>query len=122
MNDFRFSQRSRDHLEDVDGRLAAVAGIALRLSPLDFAVIDGIRTEAQQEALVEAGASKTMDSAHLVGEAIDIMVYVNGKGRWEEHLYRKVHPAFEQAAEIVGIPLVWGGDWGWDFGHYEIVT
>jgi peptidoglycan L-alanyl-D-glutamate endopeptidase CwlK len=107
-------------LVGVDPRLAVIAGRALGKTPIDFVIIDGVRTEAEQREMVRTGASKTMNSKHLTGRAIDIMAWLNGKGRWEPELYQRIWPAFEAAAGELGLELVWGGSWGWDWGHIEL--
>lgn len=106
-----FSERSLKELTGVDARLVAVVSIALLESELDFAVVDGIRTKEEQEALVKAGASKTMYSMHLEGKAVDLAPYVNGKIRWELPAVCKVARGMQKASSQLGITLRWGGAW-----------
>lgn len=118
--EFRFSKRSLDVLNTVDQRLYDLANRALLYSEIDFGVISGLRTKQEQEHLMAIGASKTMNSKHLTGHAIDIMAWIDGRPCWEVGPYRLIHPAFEVAAHEIELPIKWGGEWGWDFGHYEI--
>ena len=108
---YKFSRRSLDRLEGVDERLQAVARQAVGLSRIDFGIIQGLRSEAQQKELVARGASKTMKSKHLVGEAIDCMAYINGRASWELSLYDDIADAIKEAATIVGCPVRWGASW-----------
>ncbi|HAS25155.1 MAG TPA: peptidase M15, partial [Vibrio sp.] len=46
------------------------------------------------------------------GCAVDFVVYdENGKVTWGFSYYEQVSWAFKQAADELGIPIVWGGDW-----------
>lgn len=111
MGRFRFGKRSERNLAGVDERLVQVARTALELSHLDFAVVDGLRTLAEQEKLVAQGRSQTMESRHLTGHAIDVVPWIGGAPRWEAPLFPEIAVAFGAAAERHGTPLRWGGAW-----------
>lgn len=85
------------------------AGIAVR-------IVCTRRTEEEQRHLVERGASKTMRSKHLTGDAIDVVpIEVMSLPNWSPN-----HPSWRKLGRIgTGLWLRWGGDWGWDFGHFE---
>lgn len=119
---FVFSARSRRALKGVHPDLVAVAEDALALSPIDFRVIEGLRSPARQAELVRAGASRTLNSRHLTGHAIDVVALVNGEVRWDWPLYPRIAAAFKQAARTRGVKLVWGGDWARlrDGPHFEL--
>lgn len=102
---------SRARLKQVHPALQKVVERAIQLTPLDFTITEGIRSVARQKELVKAGASKTMNSRHLTGHAIDFAVLVAGKVRWDWALYPRVADAFKRAAKELGIPIIWGGDW-----------
>jgi peptidoglycan LD-endopeptidase CwlK len=77
-------------------------------------VIDGLRTQEQQNEYVRTGASKTMNSMHLrqrdgYGHAVDLVPCVYGKPRWEWPLIFQVTAAVRQASIELQVPLVWGG-------------
>jgi peptidoglycan L-alanyl-D-glutamate endopeptidase CwlK len=108
---FKFSQRSLNNLKGVHPDLVRVVHRALALSPLDFVITEGLRTKARQAQLVEAGASRTMNSRHLTGHAIDYAVLVGGKVRWDWPLYRQMADVFKRAAVEKGVPIVAGADW-----------
>ena len=70
---FKFSNKSLEKLASVDVRLQTLAKKVLEITPIDFAITCGSRNKAEQEQLVKEGKSKTLNSKHLVGKAIDIM-------------------------------------------------
>lgn len=108
---FKLSQRSLDKLEGVDERLINVVKRAIELTDTDFGVICGLRTEEEQRALVEKGASKTMKSKHLEGNAVDLMAYVGGRGCWELSVYDNIAEAVQQAASEQDVAIRWGAAW-----------
>lgn len=118
---FRFSARSRAALQGVDLKLVAICDRALELSPTDFLITEGLRTRERQQALVARGASKTLNSRHLTGHAIDFAPIVNGAVSWAHKDFVPVADAFKAAAAELGTPIVWGGDWRWrDSTHIEL--
>jgi len=119
----KWSQRSLDSLNGVHPDLRRVMDRALQESPLDFTVIEGLRTAARQKQLVARGASKTMNSRHLTGHAVDLLpIGPDGKGRFDWPLYYKLAPVVKAAAKAEGVAIVWGGDWKSfkDGPHFEL--
>ena len=108
---FKLSQRSLDKMEGVDTRLVAVAKAAIGHTKTDFGVICGLRTIEEQRELYNKGASKTMKSKHIDGNALDLMAYVGSRGSWEIKLYDDIADAVKQAAIDVGVPVRWGAAW-----------
>jgi peptidoglycan LD-endopeptidase CwlK len=106
-----FSARSVKSLQGVHPDLVRVMRRALRLSALDFMVIEGLRTIERQRQLVAKGASQTMRSRHLTGHAVDIVPVVGGSIRWDWPLYHRLAVAVKQAAIDEGVSIEWGGDW-----------
>ena len=104
--------------------LRRVIDRALQDSPLDFVVIEGLRTRKRQEQLVASGASQTMNSRHLTGHAVDLLPLdpTTGKGEFAWPLYDQLGPAVKTAARKEGVPIVWGGDWTSfkDGPHFEL--
>lgn len=119
---FAFGERSIKNLAGVNADLVRVAHKALSLSQIDFAVIEGLRTKARQAELMAAGASKTMNSRHITGHAIDIAPIIGGKIRWDWPLFDELAKAFKLAAKDENVPIVWGGDWVSfkDGPHFEL--
>lgn len=119
----KYSARSLKNLNGVHPDLRRVIDRALLDSPLDFVVIEGLRTKERQKELVASGASKTMNSRHLTGHAVDLVpIGPNGKAAFDWPLYDKLGPAVKAAAEKEGVALDWGGDWTSfkDGPHFEL--
>ncbi len=100
---------------------------AIKDSPIDFTVIETVRTREKQIEYIKKGTSKTMKSRHIpdtnssgYGEAVDIAPYPidwNDTKRFDklaEHIKKK--------ANQLNIPITWGGDWKTliDKPHYEL--
>jgi peptidoglycan L-alanyl-D-glutamate endopeptidase CwlK len=116
-----FGERSQRELRGVHPDLVAVVHRALQLTQIDFAVIDGLRTTEEQAEYVRTGASKTMNSKHLLqhdgyGHAVDLVPYVNGKQRWEWPLIFQVAAAMKQASIERNFPVRWGAVWDRELG------
>ncbi len=119
---FRFSKRSRDNLIGVHPDLVAVVEFAITISDVDFTVIEGRRTVERQRQLYAKGASKTMNSRHLTGHAVDLAPYIDGAIRWDWPPFYKIAEAMKESARGLGTPLTWGGDWTTfkDGPHFEL--
>ena len=119
---FILGAQSLKRLEDVHPDLVRVVRRAIKLTPVDFRVLEGVRTLARQKALVAAGASRTLNSRHLTGHAVDLGALINGKVAWDWPLYSKIAAAVKQAAKEEGVPIVWGGSWKKfrDGPHFEL--
>jgi peptidoglycan LD-endopeptidase CwlK len=98
-------------MEGVDERLVAVAKAAIGHTETDFGVICGLRTIEEQRELYNKGASKTMKSKHIDGNALDLMAYVGSRASWEIKLYFDIADAVKQAAIDVGVAVRWGAAW-----------
>jgi len=122
MSKFTFSARSRTRLANVHPDLVRVVERALQLTEVDFAVTEGFRTEARQRELVAAGASRTMNSRHLTGHAVDLAPVIAGQIRWDWPPFHQLAAAMKQAAAELQVPIVWGGDWRTfkDGPHFEL--
>lgn len=120
--------RDRQRLQGVHPDLVRVIERARRYAP--FIVTEGLRTHARQAQLVAQGASRTMNSRHLTGHAVDLAYWMddgdgvteNGEVRWDWPLYAHLGEAVKQAAQEEGVPIVWGGDWASfrDGPHFEL--
>lgn len=108
---FRLGAKSEANLVGVDERIVRVVRKAILVTDIDFAVHDGLRTMEEQRRLVATGASRTLDSYHLTGDAVDLVPYVGGKLRWEHALCNEVARAMFEASGQLGVRLVWGRVW-----------
>ena len=119
---FVLGSRSLSRLDGVHPDLVKVVLRAIQITKVDFTVLEGLRTKERQKKLVESGASKTMNSRHLTGHAVDLGAYVDGEVRWDWPLYHKIADAMKRASVDVGVPIEWGGDWQSfkDGPHWEL--
>lgn len=108
---YKLGKRSEGRLTGLHPDLVAVVRLAISRSSIDFTVLEGMRTLARQKQLVSEGASKTMNSRHLTGHAVDIAPLLNGQVSWDWPLYHKLAPVIKRAAQDCGVDLEWGGDW-----------
>jgi peptidoglycan LD-endopeptidase CwlK len=114
-----WSSRSLSSMKGIHPDLRRVLDRALIDSPLDFVVIEGLRTRERQAELVARGASRTMNSRHLTGHAADVWPIDPETGRGADGnddrrlwaLYDQIGPAIERAAAAEDVPIVWGGRW-----------
>lgn len=124
---FRFGARSERNLEGVNPKLVEVVRMALEISTVDFAVIEGLRTVERQKELYAQGRTKpgpkvtwTLKSKHIDGEAVDLLP-VNPKtgrldgGSWTDTdaLDSVAHAMFYAAASL-GVKIRAGLDWDGD--------
>jgi peptidoglycan L-alanyl-D-glutamate endopeptidase CwlK len=120
----KWSQRSLGNLKGIHPDLRRVMDRALRESPVDFIVIEGLRTIERQRELVASGASRTLNSRHLTGHAVDLLPIdpTDGRGKFDWPLYHMLAPAVKKASQSEGVSIVWGGDWTTfkDGPHFEL--
>jgi len=132
------------------GSIAALKGIhpdlvkviteAIKDTPVDFTVTDGVRTTAQQKALYSkgrtAGGSIVTNadgvknkSNHQVkadgyGHAVDLYPYVNGKVDFNDSANNLsiIAAHIKATAKCLGIAITWGGDFKsiLDRPHFEL--
>jgi peptidoglycan LD-endopeptidase CwlK len=132
-----YGKSSEKKLLGVHPGLAAVARRALELSslsasPIDWSIVDGLRTPAQQQALLNSGASRTLKTAHLpaedgLGRALDYRIWL-GQGvnpfplktdapetvRKKLERHAAVIAFWFEAADELAYPLQSGNDWDID--------
>ena len=108
--------------------LLKLADAVLQAAPWPLRITEGMRTLERQKQLVAAKASKTLNSRHLTGHAIDVVPYIDldrdGKIETEElynrHLFGILIPIAKRETERLGIKMIFGYDWGWDSPHWEL--
>ena len=117
MPEFILSARSLQRLEGVHPQLVDIVKLAIRRTPVDFTVVEGLRTAERQRELVAAGKSQTLNGRHLkqpdgYGHAVDLAPLVGDAipwDRWEE--FRRLADIVKACASELGVPVEWGGDW-----------
>ena len=108
---FVLGERSLKNLWGVHPDLVAVVKRAIQITRTDFAVIEGVRTKERQAELVRKGASKTMNSRHITGHAVDIVPVKGGVISWRIDDYYPLAEAMATAADELGVRVRWGGAW-----------
>lgn len=108
---FKLGARSKMRLQGVHPDLVKVVEQAIRISTVDFTVLEGLRDPLRQKKLVESGASQTLNSRHITGHAVDLGAWVDDQVDWSWPLYSKIATAMKTAAQELNIPIEWGGDW-----------
>ena len=107
---FKLSQRSINNLKGTKSQLQDVVSRAIQLTEVDFVVIEGLRSITRQQELVRQGASQTMNSKHITGDAVDLAAW-NGTIRWEMPFYFKIAEAVKRSAIENNVAIRWGGAW-----------
>ena len=113
---FKLSGRSLNKLEGVHPTMVDTVKRAIELSKVDFGVIYGVRSLAEQKRLYEAKRSQTMKSKHLVQEdgyshAVDLMAYDGSDPSWDIVMYDDIADAMKAAAKETGARIRWGAAW-----------
>ena len=117
-------------MEGIHPDLRRVMDRALQSAPFPFIVTEGLRTPQRQCELKRVGASKTLNSRHLTGHAVDVVPYVDidrgGRVELEEMyawpLYHGLAKAILAAAAKENVAIIWGGSWRTfkDGPHWEL--
>lgn len=119
---------STERRKGVHPDLLKLADAVLQAAPWPLRITEGMRTLERQRQLLAAKATKTLNSRHLTGHAIDVVPYIDldrdGKIETEE-LYNKrlfdvLIPIAKAEAERLGIKMTFGYDWGWDSPHWQL--
>lgn len=123
---YKLGKSSIERLRGVHSNLYAVVETAIRLTTVDFTVLEGLRSSERQLELWLSKASKlngipkgeTRDGyngtgvgSHQIGEAVDLGAFVAGSVRWDWNLYFRIARAVRKAAIEKGVPIIWGGVW-----------
>ena len=121
---YALSKRSLDRLVGVNPKLVNVVKEAILRSPVYFMVVEGLRTKETQAEYVKKGASKTMNSFHLTGHAVDLAPLENGAIDWSNKngYFDKLAVVMKEVAKEQGVDITWGGNWKTlvDKPHYQI--
>ena len=105
---YTLGKRSLQNLSGVHPDLVAVVKRAIEITEQDFSVIEGIRNINRQRELYRKGATKTLNSRHITGHAVDIAPWPIS---WDWEYFYPIADAMKQAAEELEVDLEWGGDW-----------
>lgn len=117
---YKLGKNSQKELIGVHPILAFAVIEAIKITKQDFMVLDGLRTAKEQRKLFNRGVSRTMNSYHLYGLAVDLVAYVDGKPSWGNY-YKEIGIAMKEVIKKHDLPIDWGFDlWQWDSPHWQI--
>jgi len=119
---YRLSTRSRKKLIGVHPFLSFAVEKAIEICEVDFGVIEGVRSFQRQKSLVKQGRSKTFNSYHLYGLAVDLVPWIDGNFRWDDdEAFKKIAKAMKEVIDRYKLPIEWGYElWGWDKPHWQM--
>jgi peptidoglycan L-alanyl-D-glutamate endopeptidase CwlK len=120
---YKFGKKSNRNLIGVHPILAFVMIEAIKICKVDFGIVEGVRTTKKQRKLVKKGYSKTMNSYHLYGLAVDAVPYVNGKYDWSnKKAFKEIAKTVKKVCKKHGIRCIKNGYdmWGWDYPHWQM--
>lgn len=113
---YKFGKSSLEKRETLHPKLQKICDEVIK--HLNISILQGVRTVDEEKALVAQGKSMTMNSKHLPdvngkSRAMDIALYPID---WDnDSQFTLVAGYILGIAEMMGIKLVWGGDWNRDF-------
>lgn len=126
----QIDKKSLALIEPLHPDLKRVILRAFEISDVPMKVTEGMRTIERQRELKAKGLSKTLNSRHLTGHAVDLVPNYDATGDGKitgDDLYswaaiRKVMAIMKKAAQLEGVPLEAGGDWKKfpDGPHYQL--
>lgn len=108
---WRFGKRSESKIAGINPELEKVTRRALELSPVDFGVTCGLRTQHEQNQLRAQGKSQIKHSRHQDGMAVDVVAYEGSSITWDLDKYIIIAQAFAEAARELNVTIRWGGAW-----------
>ena len=135
----KLSTRSTKALIGVHRDLVKVITEAIKDTPVDFTVVYGVRTAAEQNAIYKANPKATTKdgyirkSKHQTGHAVDIYPYYNGKVQVGAGLTKteatilnlkqqELADHVQITANKLGVKIIRGIDWKnpYDPPHFEL--
>jgi len=131
------SDNSVNHLVGLHPQLTFFVGALMEemnerkkqnLNYTDFTVFEGIRSLERQKELLRDGKTKTLNSFHLKGLAVDLVVYIPQIGAtWDDVKYKNNWDVLLEVAQKVinekHLSIHNGfKSWGWDKPHFQMTT
>lgn len=129
MANYELGRKSKSELVGVHPLLAACAWLSITDPDREYdcSVFDGVRTQKEQDFYLAKGTSKTSFSRHQLGQAVDLVPYINGRVRWDSEdtaMQAKITASFDENirlmdkhARALGITLK---RFKWDKPHHQI--
>ena len=126
---YHLGKKSKRHLVGVNPELAFFVTELIKTTKQDFTVFEGLRLKERQHVLVARGVSWTMNSKHLTGNAVDLVVWHKGKPYWDnvgdmtdiDKAYALIGQAGKEVIKKYNLNIGWGYElWGKDQPHWQI--
>lgn len=121
MAGYTLTRADERKLIGVNARLVAVVRLVAARG-VHFTVAEGLRTKERQRWLFKQKKTKTLNSRHLIGRAVDCYpLGVKPAHRdWLREDFTELVQAAKTAAADLKVDLEFGYDWGWDAPHWEM--
>lgn len=141
---YKLGNKSNLNLKTCNSDLQLVIKESIKISEVDFSVVQGSRTVEQQqeyfdnnksnvnpkaystlEELFKKGKHLTDDDIRKLSDAVDLCAYVNGKANWEDRYLCYIGGVVTSTAKRLYLEgrikkeIRWGGNWDRDG---EIIT
>ena len=118
----KLGQTSVARLKGVNPRLTQIVYLASTICPVEFMVVEGLRSKERQAILYAQGRTTagakvtwTLKSKHIDGLAVDLAPIKDGKIDWQDlKKFDAIAKAMFEAAKILGVDVRWGADWDRD--------
>ena len=139
---YKFGKRSLDNLVGVHPNLVKIMTEAIKTSPVDFTITEGVRTTKEQQQLYAQGRTTkgpivtnkngtTNKSNHQAksdgyGHAVDLYPFFEGSVQVQHKdtiaRLKQIAKHIKDVAKKLGIGITWGGDWTspYDPPHFEL--
>ncbi len=126
---YKFGAKSLAKLNDkqVHPKIKQLMLEAIKTSPMDFTILETVRSEKTQQIYYKRGATRTMKSRHIPSsnlsgfcEAVDIAPFPID---WKNiQAFKNLAEHIKSVAKKLGIEINWGGDWRTfkDYPHFEL--
>ncbi len=103
----RFSAISKERLSTVDARLQLLFNEVVK--GFDCSIIEGRRSKSRQMELYQKRKTKTLNSKHIEGKAVDAAAYPI---QWNDRERASYFAGYVKGIAFkMGIGIRWGGDW-----------
>lgn len=135
----KFGSTSLNSLKGVHPNMVKLMTEAIKDTPIDFTITDGVRSTKEQQALYAKGRtapgsivtkadgiknkSNHQAKSDGFGHAVDLYAYKDGKIQFgDTKSLDMIAVHIKAVAKCLGIKVVWGGDWkgAWDKPHWEL--
>lgn len=122
-NMYELGKKSQSKLLGINPILAFAVTEAIKITEQDFTVFEGVRSLKRQKQLVKRGVSWTMNSNHLTGNAVDLVVWKDDSLQWDNvgDEYKSIAIAMHTIIDKYNLPIEHGYDlWGKDYPHWQV--